>query len=58
MKDMLIVKVEKCGDDSWWYDKLIGLELNVLPYDNMNYCLYGNPILLVAKSDVKVVGKI
>ena len=57
MKDMLVVKVEKCGSDTWWYNKLIGLELNVLPYDSTDYCLYGNPILLINKCDVQVVGK-
>ena len=53
----MVVKIMSCDDKDWWYSKLINCELNVLPYDNTNYCLYGNPTLLISKCDVKVIGK-
>lgn len=58
MDNMLVVEVVKCGNKDWWYSKLIGFELNVMPYDGMDYALYCNPTLLIYKGDVKIVGKL
>lgn len=57
MEDILVVNVEKCENEDWWYSKLVRLEINVIPYDDINYALYGNPTLLISKSDVRVIGK-
>lgn len=57
MENMLIVKVIKCSNETWWYTHLVGVELNVLPHDESNYCLYGNPILIISKQDVKVIAR-
>lgn len=57
MGNLMVVKIISCDDKNWWYNKLINCELNVLPYDDTNYCLYGNPTLLISKYDVKVIGK-
>lgn len=57
MEDMLVVEIKKCGNKDWWYNRLIGFELNVIPHDDIDYALYGNPMLLIHKDDVDVIGK-
>ena len=58
MKNVLTVKVVRCSNKDWWYSTLVGSQINVVQYDGMDYALYGNPTLLIYKSDVKVISSV